>query len=310
MTPKNRLVASLWGPEADRKCRSIGATTNAFRRRAGGACHFWLSFPAALVVVALLTSASCGRTLGETLPAVTPHPPLLAVVTWNMNAGRGDLPRLVTDLAEGRLTGTPASDYLVFLQEAVEGGPHYVPAFARERGLSGFYIPVHDHGDHIRGNAILSTRPLLNARGIPLPQERQPRAAAAAAVRIAGEQLFVVSAHLENRVSWLKAGLLSDDARGRQADALLRSLPANGHGVVGGDMNTWMGLGEPAWRTLAERFTDTPAALPTATFRYRLVLDHLFFDLPAGWQAASRVVPDSYGSDHHPVVGVITRTGF
>lgn len=230
---------------------------------------------------------------------------LLAVVTWNMNAGRGDLPRLVDHLASGRLTGPPAADYLLLLQEAGDSGPHGVPGFAAARGLSGYFVPVWHDGRTLRGNAIIATRPLLNARAIVLPQERQPRSAAAAAIDVGGQRLFVASAHLENRVSWRKGGLLSEDARGRQAEALLRALPPQGHGIVGGDLNTWLGLREPAWRALGRRFPDTPSGPQMPTFRDRLVLDHVFFDLPEGWQAARRVVRDKYGSDHHPVLGLV-----
>jgi len=35
------------------------------------------------------------------------------------------------------------------------------------------------------------------------------------------------------------------------------------------------------------------------------VLDHLFLDLPDGWTATRRVIEDRYGSDHHPVLGMI-----
>ena len=112
---------------------------------------------------------------------------------------------------------------------------------------------------------------------------------------------------MENRVSWLKGGLLSDTARGRQAEALLRALPPDEPGIVGGDLNTWLGVHEPAWQVFRRRFPDTPAELLEPTFRDRLVLDHLFFDVPAGWQVTRRVLHDRYGSDHHPVIGVLRR---
>jgi predicted aspartyl protease len=57
---------------------------------------------------------------------------------------------------------------------------------------------------------------------------------------------------------------------------------------------------------MAKRFRDTPTDPPQPTFHDRLVLDHLFFDLPDGWMAIRRVVSDSYGSDHHPVVAIVT----
>lgn len=253
--------------------------------------------PLALV----LLSTACVTAGVATLPA---QPALLAVLTWNMNAGRGDLPRLVVDLETGRLGTAPAPELVLLLQEAVQEDVPCLNELAETRRWSMLFVPVHHDGRRMRGNAILSTRPLRNARAIPLPRERQPRVAAAAAIAVAGRELFVVSAHLENRVSWWKAGLLSDEARGRQAEALLRALPADAPGIVGGDFNTWLGQGEPAWHLLAPRFDDAPTAR-TPTFADRLVLDHVFVDLPEGWRAAARVVPHAYGSDHQPVMALV-----
>ncbi len=53
--------------------------------------------------------------------------------------------------------------------------------------------------------------------------------------------------------------------------------------MVGGDFNTMLGPDEPAWGALLARFPDTPDK-PEPTFRDRLVLDHLFFDVPDGWR--------------------------
>jgi endonuclease/exonuclease/phosphatase family metal-dependent hydrolase len=118
------------------------------------------------------------------------------------------------------------------------------------------------------------------------------------------DTLFVASVHLENRLGWLR-GLFGDHARGRQADALLQALPS-GHGIVGGDFNTMLGPDEPAWRSMLRRFPDTPDR-PEPTFRDRLVLDHLFFDLPDGWRVTRRVMSERYGSDHHPVLAEVQR---
>lgn len=256
------------------------------------------------IVVALAASGSCALGRMDTLAL---RPADLAVVTWNMHAGRGDLPALVADLEEGRLAGgADAADIVLLLQEAVAEDLPRVRQLAEVRGWSLFYVPVHHDGRWMRGNAILSSRPIRGARAITLPQERQPRRAAAGTIAVAGEELFVVSAHLENRVSWWKAGLRSDDARGRQAAALVRALP-EGKGIVGGDFNTWLGPREPAWRLLARRFDDTPAAR-TSTFAAHLILDHVFVDLPAGWHAATRVVDETYRSDHHPVLTLVSAS--
>ena len=231
---------------------------------------------------------------------VTPSAPIvLAVVTWNMHAGRGDLPRLVADLESGRVTGTSPADFIVLLQEAGDDLP------GLDRNLFSFFSPVRLDGRQRRGNAILSTLPLLSARAIALPPRRQPRGAVAAEVDVKGYRLFVATAHLENRVNWLRGGPMDEGARRLQAEALLQALPATGPGILGGDMNTWFGEREPAWRVLARRFHDTPATRARSTFRDRIALDHLFFDLPPGWHASRRVLADAYGSDHHPVVGLI-----
>lgn len=265
------------------------------RRRVGRSRNVGASlFP----LLGLVLAAACAPAPAAP-PAAPAAPILLAVVSWNLDAGRGDLPRLLTDLAGSRLTGAVPLDYVALLQEAVEAD---VARLAQARGLHVFYVPVRARG----GNAILSTAPLADTRAIPLPRARQPRNAAAAAVTVGGETLIVVSTHLENRVAWWRGGLISDTARGRQAEALLRAIPDNARAIVGGDMNTWLGPAEPAWRLLAQRFPDTPEA-STPTFRERLVLDHLFFDLPDRWRAMTRVVAQRYASNHHPVVAAITR---
>ena len=213
-----------------------------------------------------------------------------------MHGGRGNLVRLIDDLEAGRLTGSPPREYVLLLQEFVnrEGSIVRSPT----RALTLFTSPVRGAA----GNAIVATFALEEPRTIDLPRERQPRAAVAATMRAGRETLFIVSTHLENRLGWLR-GLFGDRARGRQADALLNALPG-GHGIVGGDFNTMLGPDEPAWRALLTRFPDTPGE-PEPTFRDRLVLDHLFFDLPDGWRVTRRVIRDRYGSDHHPVVGDI-----
>jgi endonuclease/exonuclease/phosphatase family metal-dependent hydrolase len=251
------------------------------------------------------------------------------VVSWNLHDGRGDLPRLLDDLASGVLTGTPARDYVVLLQEAVvrpvglsasaggvgeagrtsrrKRGPQPdLESLAAARGLAVFHVPVFAGRSGARGTAIVSTLPLRYTRAIDLPRERQHRVASAAIIDVLGQQLFVASAHFENRLNLFAGGPFADHARARQAEALVAALPPDMPGIVGGDLNTMLGATEPALRILHDRFTDTPAATLVPTFHKRLVLDHLFVDLPEGWQAARRVVADRYGSDHHPVVGTIT----
>jgi endonuclease/exonuclease/phosphatase family metal-dependent hydrolase len=230
---------------------------------------------------------------------------MLAVATWNMHAGRGDLARLRYELASGVLTDGVPADYILLLQEDIEPSAHGALGTAAVNGLSSFFAPVRGSAERMSGNAILSTRPLLEPRVLTLQRERQPRSAVAATIRLDAATLFVVDVHMENRLAWWRM-LFSDTARGRQATELLRELPQQGDGILGGDLNTWLGPREPAWRLMLQRFPDTPRDPPQPTFHDRLVLDHLFFDLPDGWTATRRVLKDAYGSDHHPVIGAVT----
>lgn len=258
------------------------------------------------VFILLFFATGCARPVTA---VVTPAGAVvLAVVTWNTQSGRGALPRLLDDLAAGRLTDVPVRDYVVLLQEAIEGGDRDVQTIASARMLSFYFSAVRRSAQRTAGNAILSTLPLADPRVIDLPRERQQRAAVAATIRVGDETLFVISTHLENRLGWLR-GLFGDRARGRQAEALLREIPPQQNGILGGDMNTMLGPDEPAWRAFLDRFPQTPPR-PEPTFRDRLVLDHLFFDLPDGWAATRRVIADRYGSDHHPVLGVIHGSRF
>lgn len=249
---------------------------------------------AAAVAVAVCLACACATARPAAFPA---DPALLAVVTWNLNAGRGDLARFAADLAAGRLTDAPVADSVLLLQETT-------PATSLA-GFDSHFVPVRQFADRTSGNLILSTRTLADRRVVTLPTERQPRAAAVATIEIGGQKLFVASVHLENRLAWSRLGLFADNARGRQAEALVSALPA-GPGIAGGDMNTILGPHEPAWRTLLARFPDTADTRPEPTFRERLVLDHLFADLPDGWRATREVVAERYGSDHHPVLSLIT----
>jgi len=228
-----------------------------------------------------------------------------------MHAGKGDLAALISDLVSGQLAGAPIREYVLLLQEAVQCGSTDrcgadLVRSARAQMLHVFYSPVRPTRGGTSGNAIVATRPLIDPHAIDLPRVRQPRSALVSRIEIGGLTLFLLDAHLENRVSWLRGGLFSDRARGRQVDALLHAVPGSGAAIVGGDLNTWLGASEPAWKRLAARFPNTIE--PTEpTFRDRLTLDHLFYDLPEGWSATQFVTQSRYGSDHHPVIALVVN---
>jgi endonuclease/exonuclease/phosphatase family metal-dependent hydrolase len=252
---------------------------------------------AAMMGLAVLGAIGCATTRVD----IPTGAPLITVLTWNVHSGRGDLSRLAADLDSRSLASPAAPASLLLLQEVTAAE---VDAIAAPRGWATAFIQVRGD-DSQQGNAILSSVALTEPRVLPLPRERQPRAAVAARITVAGTRLFVVSVHLENRESWMKGGLSGDTARKSQVQALLRALPANEPGILGGDLNTWLGAGEPAWRALTARFNSAPDWPDAPTFRGRLVLDHVLMDLPPGWRVTTRVLPDDYGSDHHPVTAVV-----
>ena len=255
-----------------------------------------------IATLALLGTTGCSTARVSTVPAA---PVLITVIAWNTHSGQGDLSRLVSDLERGNLSPRPRA-YVLLLQEAAMDE---LTAIAAPRGWSVCFAAVRGSDDRPRGNAIVSSVALTEPRVVPLPRVRQTRTAATARTEIAGQSLFLASVHFENRVSWWRGGLLSDTGRHQQAEGLLRALPIDSPGILGGDLNTWLGPNEPAWRALAGRFADTPDWPGSPTFANRLVLDHVLMDLPDGWRVTRRVLADDYGSDHHPVMAVVSGSG-
>lgn len=259
----------------------------------------------------------------------------IAVVSWNVNVGAGDLPEFVADLRAGKWSdGRRVEHFVLLLQEALRTGDA-VPArgpsqagarrllrspprvdivsFAREHRLSLLYVPSMrnglDAGDPAedRGNAILSTLPLLAPGAVELPFARQRRVAALAMLSGVGdgEPLGVASVHLDPFVGPKRLWVFgAAGARGRQARAIAEVLP-RGPVVVGGDFNTWLGTGETALREMA-RITGQPAQAREGTYATGAVLDYLFFRTPPSWRASYERAGDTYGSDHYPLIGWIS----
>ena len=280
----------------------MAGTRHHSRGRAGLPALEAVSDRVALLALLLAIFAGCAPATVTAPPLTSPRPVTLAVITWNMHRTSGDLPRLVDDLASGRLTGTPPANYLLLLQEAPPQGPHAPAVVAMNHPLQLAYQLL--RSDKPSGNGILSTLPLGDVRLIDLPRERMRRGAIISRVTVAGTSLFVVCVHLENRVSVRRGLLFSDGPRARQSRALLEQVPA-GPGMAGGDLNTWLGLDEPAWKAFAARFPNAGSGRPEPTVLNRLPLDHLFFDLPDGWTVERRVLPSDYDSDHQPVLATI-----
>ena len=267
----------------------------------------------------------------------------VAIVSWNVHVGGGDLASFVSRLRAGDLTGgVPPREFVVLVQEAFRGGPA-VPStiprgasvpdriaptppsgtrrdvidIARALGLSVFYVPSMRNGEETgadsedRGNAILSTLPLTDLAAIELPYQRQRRVAAVATIAgvddTAGRwQLRVVSLHLDASTGAAQLWMLSSALRERQARYLVDTLDDDATPtVVGSDLNTWAGgTREPAYAVMRSGFPQTGASAG-ATFGNWLTLDYLFFRLPPAWQGESETAAADFGSDHKPIVGRI-----
>jgi len=201
----------------------------------------------------------------------------------------------------------PGGPRLDILQVAHAVGLHLAYAPAIPNGRASRDAPLED-----RGVAILSSHALQDVRVLELPRERQRR------VALSGElsgrtrsgapwSYQLASAHLENRTEWDRFLDSFGASRGRQARVLARSM-GEGPAIVGGDLNTWApSFMEPALGILREAFPDSPE-LDAPTFRAGRVgrrLDHLLIRHPDSVRSWAEVVGHRYGSDHHPVIGIV-----
>jgi endonuclease/exonuclease/phosphatase family metal-dependent hydrolase len=193
-----------------------------------------------------------------------------------------------------------------------------IAAVAARLGLHAAYVPSMRNGrlfapdaQQDRGNAILSTHALTDVRAIELPFGGQRRVAVAARVVVPEfPPLDVMSLHLE--ASGTRAG---------QAKALapyLGELADRGPVIVGGDLNTWFGPRETAFKVLHGALTaDDCGSGKTNTWprRMHLILgwwrgrlDYVFSNLGAsGLERRCQTIDRRFGSDHNPILMVIDR---
>jgi endonuclease/exonuclease/phosphatase family metal-dependent hydrolase len=116
--------------------------------------------------------------------------------------------------------------------------------------------------------------------------------------------LRLVCTHFTNMVMH-HVWVLSESGRLRQARALAQALPTDGPMILGGDLNTWFGYRDAAYRELAERLKSRPAVDDRRATFGPMRLDHLLFRMPDRWRAELRRADHKYGSDHYPLVALI-----
>jgi endonuclease/exonuclease/phosphatase family metal-dependent hydrolase len=273
------------------------------------------------------------------------EPESLLVLSWNVWIGRGRLQAVISRIRQGdfvHLGAEPDLPLLVLVQEAyrsdlslppVASGPagrvltaqlgpqEDVVETARAQGMNLRYAPSMRNGGlpSDRGNAILSTLPLVDTHAIELPLVLQRRVAVSSELSLGSRSLRVVSAHLDPRGPpghrWL-----GTRGRERQARHLISAIP-DGTVVLGADLNLGRGRYEKAWRALTDAgYTfGVPPSMPSWRHTFhalpRLVLDYLLVRDVPGLIRQARVHrldehpqdrgPRVFGSDHHPLLGRI-----
>ena len=194
---------------------------------------------------------------------LTPSPEdTVAVVTWNINVGGGDLLSFLdTEFRlscgnRGPASGEAVVPFVLLLQEvyrrsdqlpivspsalipwtidpAERPGEHLdIVEFADRCGLSLVYVPSARNGPdngarpgEDKGNAILSTLPLSAPVAIDLPFEAGRKVAVTADIRIRGRPTIrVVSAHLDLAAPLIRTLLTGNQTRARQASGLIDAL--------------------------------------------------------------------------------------
>jgi endonuclease/exonuclease/phosphatase family metal-dependent hydrolase len=276
------------------------------------------------------------------LAAAAPDLADLTVVTWNAHLGAGRLAELVADLRAGALTGgRPVRHFVLLVQELFRRGEEVPGLVAAARSaaaigdrpnaldarevaegldLSLVYVPSMRNGAERRedrGNALLSTEPLVNPVAFELPFERQRRVAVGATVHVTTDAglaaLHLMNVHFDP-VSGFDGLWIFRNPRGPQLAAVFDALPALSAGlwpasagtVLGGDFNTVQGgAAEPVYAAARAWSTGLSDEDPRGTHLMGR-LDFLFFRLEPGWQATSRRAVSRFGSDHHPVIGRFT----
>jgi endonuclease/exonuclease/phosphatase family metal-dependent hydrolase len=267
----------------------------------------------------------------------------LAVMTWNVHVGSGDVADVFRRLRAGEFTGgAPVEHFVLLLQEAYRRDtavpaqiPRGFPApsriaarigrgpdishTAKDLGVALFYVPSMRNGiasvdPEDRGNAILSTLDLHDPVVVELPMENQRRAAVVATVQAQARDgspwlLRVANVHLDTSLAITRGGPFA--ARSRQAHALIDSLrtPPDIPTVLAGDFNTWWGPTEPALNILRSAFPQTPRSVNTKTWTGPLglhaQLDYIFLRGPLTPAVVQRL-PSRFGSDHYPLLAIVS----
>ncbi len=283
--------------------------------------------------------------------AVEREPREIDVLSWNVAIGKGRLAERIRVLTAARARTAEDRPFVVLVQEAFRtddtvpeahtvhhGGlaprniREDIVTVARDLGLSLRYAPSMRNGWHRsdRGNAILSSVEIADTRWITLPYVRQRRAAIAVKLAGTANELWFATAHLDTRgrhrphpihgVRATRRGF--GGGRAAQAAALAEAVVSGAAPdadlVVGGDLNSYLGLRDPAIRAMIEHGFRHSERHGTWSHTFhgplRLMLDHVLYRpgrdiqtvavqrLDDGLDRGTRI----FGSDHHPLLATVT----
>lgn len=197
---------------------------------------------------------------------------------------------------------------LVALQEVDvrigrSGNVDQAEALAQLLGMHYYFAKAIDFGGGEYGVAILSRYPLTDTRKVPLPEDAEPeaedRVLALATVQLpGGQRVRFGSTHLD---------VLSGANRLQQvqtinAIAATEKLPF----ILAGDLNDH--ADSPAMAALDQAFQRSCVSGCEPTFpqdKPDRIIDYIVFSRASNLKVLSHsVVPESYASDHRPVVAV------
>lgn len=269
----------------------------------------------------------------------------LHVGSWNMALGGGDIYAFLraefglTCAGAGRPHPSTPAPIVILLQETwrasdnlpLVGADSAIPwtidtdreagtaddvtRIADRCGLALVYVPSARNGPDTdtrpredKGNAILSTLPLLDPLALDLPFEGGRKVAVAASVRGPdGALVQVVSSHLDVASTLYRSLLTGNQTRVRQTLGLIAGIDAANRidrhpdaVLVGGDFNTWAG-NEASLKIMHRDFPHSPEWDGLGT-RGSFPTDHIFFRRSESTSIgidAYRRVENTYGSDHN-----------
>ena len=287
-------------------------------------------------------------------PALDNQPREIDVLCWNVAIGKGRLLERVRDVLQMRARLAKPRPLVVLVQEAyryddtvpdVHLSDHHggkspreghqredIADVARALNFSLRYAPSMRNGTHRsdRGNAILSSVSIAETHWITLPYVRQRRASIA--VKIAGlpSDLWLATTHLDTHglhrphpLAEIRATMRGFGAgRATQAaalaDAIVDAGGKNADIVLGGDLNSYLGLRDPAVRTLVQQGFRHSVRIGKWRHTFhgpvRLMLDHVMYRCGQNIESVQvRRVDQAldrghriYGSDHHPLLACVT----